>query len=232
MQSTPDILSTSMTLYSAAELREIDRTAIDDFGTDGFTLMSGAAAGAFEAILASWPLTNAVVAWCGTGNNGGDGLVLAGLAAKAGLSAIAVICGDRQKIRGTAGQALAFALDHDVRVIDAGELTVLPETTDRTIMVDALLGTGASGSPRGIIATAIAEINRSGSPVLAIDLPTGLDADTGETPGICIKADMTVTFIGLKRCFGNPVALQYCGRIVLDDLGIPAGVFRKALRQE
>jgi hydroxyethylthiazole kinase-like uncharacterized protein yjeF len=228
MQSEPDIQSTSTRVYSTAELREIDRIAIAESSDSGFGLMCLAGAGACKAMMTNWPGVEAVRVFCGTGNNGGDGLVLAGLAAKAGLQAQAILCGEQKRIMGNARQALEFALARQVEVLSVADLDSLSLPTGLTVIVDALLGTGTSGKPRETLARAIGMINQSGTPVISIDLPSGLDGDTGEAPGLCVRADMTVTFIGLKQGFRHPAAGQFCGRIVLDDLDIPTRIFRMA----
>jgi hydroxyethylthiazole kinase-like uncharacterized protein yjeF len=218
--------------FSAAQLREIDRIAIEDFGIDGFELMTRAARGAFESMMAFWPGTRAVHVYCGTGNNGGDGLVLAGLAREAGLQADVVICGDRNKIRGTALQALSFAEKRGVRIHENRTGVVEPKQDKHCVVVDALLGTGTVGQPGAALVPVITAINQGLAPVLALDLPSGLDADTGATPGVCVKAALTVTFIGMKNGFRNPNTSHYCGKIILESLGLPAAVYSQAAMQQ
>ncbi len=221
----PEIKNAIEQGYPAARIREIDRIAIEQYGMDGFELMSRAARGAFTALLQKWPDTKSICAFCGTGNNGGDALVLSALARQAGLQATALVCGKIDKITGTAREALDFALAKGVEVVEANGRPFPDILTRPLIIVDGLLGTGTTGSPRNVLVPAIETINESGCPVLSLDLPSGMDADTGDTPGVCVKADLTVTFIAMKTGLQGKLAKQNCGDIIIDDLDLPPEIF-------
>lgn len=215
--------------YTAAEVREMDRHAIEDLGIPGFELMHRAGAAAFAALRARWPKVQRLLVFCGTGNNGGDGFVIAALAHDAGLDAQIHLVGKPADVKGTAREALAFAearglqardvqafLDASVQRRTATATQEIPATT---VIVDALLGTGLSGEVRPAFRQAIDAINRSGLPVLAVDIPSGLCSDTGAVLGTCVKAELTVTFIGRKHGLVTGEGPAHCGTVVFDSLG-------------
>lgn len=216
--------------YTAAEVREMDRHAIEDLGIPGFELMRRAGAAAFAALRTRWPHVRRLIVVCGTGNNGGDGFVIAALAHDAGLDAQIHLVGKPADVKGTAREALAFAEArglgaHDIQsfVDSAGALSaahaasVIPHDT---VIVDALLGTGLTGGVRPAFRHAIDAINRSKLPVLAVDIPSGLCSDTGAVLGACVKAALTVTFIGRKHGLVTGDGPAYCGTVVFDSLGV------------
>lgn len=183
------------TLHTAAETRALD-AAIIAAGTPGIVLMKRAARAALESLLSHWPEPSCITVFCGGGNNGGDGYLLAALAAERGISAHIIALVPPDTLTGDAATAQQYARTAGVTVADWHAGIDLPVTG---VIVDALLGTGSSGAPRGPFGAAIAAINDSGLPVLAIDLPSGLDADTGCAEGAVVIADATITFIALKR---------------------------------
>lgn len=213
--------------YLAADVRELDRVAIEEFGIPGFTLMQRAGTAAFNAMLARWPETRSVLCFCGSGNNGGDGYVIAALARQQGLSVTVIAVGDPERLGGDARQACEMALVEHVPVIPftavASDISGL--LTPDTVIVDALLGTGLTGNVRGDYAAAIEWINASGVPVLAADIPSGLCSDTGSILGAAVRADLTVTFIGCKLGQVTGDGPATCGILVFDDLGVPDGVY-------
>ncbi|WP_374088791.1 NAD(P)H-hydrate dehydratase [Methylomicrobium lacus] len=209
------------TLYCAAQVRELDRLAIEAFGIPGYQLMCKAGGAAFECITAKWPETRLLAVFCGSGNNAGDGYVIARLALEAGLDALVVSIGGPEKLK---GDALTAFRDYSeaggrVTVFDPGRVI------EADLLVDALLGTGLDRPVSGLYADAIAAINRSGLPVVAVDIPSGLHADTGNAMGCAVKADCTVTFIGLKQGLFTGQAAEYVGEIVYDALAVPDEVF-------
>lgn len=211
--------------YTAAQVRALEQHAIEVQGIPAFELMQRAGKAAFATLREQWPRARRVLVFCGTGNNGGDGCVIAALAHDAGLAVELYLAGTRADIKGTARQALAFV---DARALAIQEAPALPDfraEPGHTVIVDALLGIGLSGAVRPPIARAIAAINASGLPVLAVDLPSGLCSDTGAVRGACIKAAVTVTFIGCKRGLVTGAGPAQAGTVVLDTLGIDtAGV--------
>ena len=205
-------------LYRAAQVRELDRIAIQERGIPGFELMSRAGAEVFQQIKKQWPDARSVAVFCGSGNNAGDGYIVAGLALVAGLDVYVYAVSEPEKLRGDA----LTAYQHY-------QGTVLPfqseQAVNADVLVDALLGTGLDRPVTGLYAEAIQTINAQSSPVIAVDIPSGLNADTGNAMGCAVKADCTVTFIGLKQGLFTGQAAEYCGEICFAQLGIPDDVF-------
>jgi hydroxyethylthiazole kinase-like uncharacterized protein yjeF len=182
-------------LYTAAETRAID-AAIIAAGTPGIVLMKRAARAALETLLMHWPEPACITVFCGGGNNGGDGYLLAALAKDKGIATQIIALIAPENLNGDAAIASEYAESTGVTITDWQPGVEMPTAG---ILVDALLGTGAIGAPRDGFAAAVTAINDSGLPVLAIDIPSGLDADTGCAEGAVVEADVTVTFVALKR---------------------------------
>lgn len=210
-------LSRPRQLYTAAQVRELDRRAIEDHGVDGYELMTRAAAAAFRGLRLRWPGARRLAVYCGGGNNGGDGIVLARLARDAGLEVELGLAGDPGRLRGAAGRAWA---DWDAQATGLAE----PDPAAADVVVDALLGTGLDRPVEGAIADAIEAINAAGRPVLAIDIPSGLDADRGAVLGTAVGAELTVTFIGAKRGLYTGAGVDHAGTVLFDTLALPAAI--------
>lgn len=208
-------------LYTAAQTRALDHCAIHDHGIPGGVLISRAAQAAFRHLLELWPEPGRVQVLCGTGNNGGDGFLVADLAHKRGIEVTVFQVGDAAKIAGDALIARQQALANGVKIVPFGKELLVAEG----VLVDALLGTGLGGDVRGAYADAIAAINACDVPVLAVDIPSGLCADTGRVLGAAVRADITVTFIALKRGLFTLQAPDYTGAIEFSDLAVPPGVY-------
>ncbi len=210
------------TLYTAGQTRALDQCAIEKHGIAGVTLMARAAAVAFRYLLELWPETDAITVFCGTGNNGGDGYLLADLAHKRGIGATVVQLGDSSKITGDALLAREQAMANGVPVcsFDSHQMPI------DGVLVDAMLGTGLGGTLRGEYPAVISAINSSHLPVLAIDIPSGICSDTGRVLGDAVRADLTVTFIGMKRGLFTFEAPEYTGAVQFADLGVPASVYQ------
>ncbi len=210
-------------LYRAQDVRELDRIAIADMGIPGYTLMTRAGAAAFRVLQYSWPRARQVAVLCGTGNNGGDGLVVARLAHEAGLPTEVFLLGKAAQLSGDARQAYEALLAAGARV--------MPFAPDRwpsaAVAVDALFGTGLDREVVGLHREAIAILNQQSAPVLSLDIPSGLHADTGTPLGIAVRAAKTVSFIALKQGLFTGQGPDYCGEIVCDDLAVPAEVYRR-----
>jgi len=212
-------------LYTAAQTRELDRCAIEDFGVPGIVLMSRAAQASFECLLGVWPETTQVYVLCGTGNNGGDGYLIADLAHKRGIEARVIQLGDASKIGGDALTARQQAIANGVPVQAFGPGCL--DVGAGGVLVDAMLGTGVGGDVRGAYRDAIVQINHSGLAVLAVDIPSGLCSDTGRVLGVAVRADVTVSFIGLKRGLFTLDAPDYTGAIHFTDLQVPTEVYAR-----
>lgn len=210
-------------LYRAAQVRALDRIAIAEFKLPGATLMERAGAACFAQLLACWPTARSVGVLCGAGNNGGDGFVIARLAHAAGLPVCVLHVAERDKIHGDALIALQRLEAAGVSV-NAWDAAALPACD---VWVDALLGTGLSGEVSGVWRAAIAALNASGQPILAVDLPSGLDADTGHVLGEAVRASATVTFVGMKQGLLTGAGPEHCGRLSFDALDIPTAVFAR-----
>ncbi|MGE8190433.1 NAD(P)H-hydrate dehydratase [Pseudomonas sp. NPDC086278] len=199
-------------LYSAAQVRALDASLIAA-GTSGFELMQRAARATWRALVRQWPSASELTVLAGHGNNAGDGYLVAVLAQRAGWSVQVLAVGDPQRLQGDAALAHAEAMAENVLV---EPWTAQAEL--RGIVLDALLGTGLTGDAREPYASAIAAINASRLPVAAVDIPSGLCADTGRVLGVAVRADLTVTFIGLKLGLFTGDAADVVGELVFNDL--------------
>ncbi|WP_028621999.1 bifunctional ADP-dependent NAD(P)H-hydrate dehydratase/NAD(P)H-hydrate epimerase [Pseudomonas sp. Ant30-3] len=199
-------------LYSAAQVRAIDASLIAA-GTPGFELMQRAARATWRALVRQWPTANELSVVAGHGNNAGDGYLVALLAQRAGWQVRVLAAGEPQRLQGDAARAHAEAVAEGV---DVKAWTAHAEL--RGIVLDALLGTGVRGEVREPYASVIAAINASGLAVAAVDIPSGLCADSGRLLGAAVRADLTVTFIGLKVGLFTGDAADVVGELVFNDL--------------
>ena len=208
-------------LYTAAQVRALDRAAIDGHGIPGIVLMQRAGRAVWKLISDRYPTRAPLHIVCGIGNNGGDGYIVARLAAERGVAVDVRVVGDVTRIKGDA--QLAF------NAMRAAGVDALPFDSatrfDEGIIVDALLGTGLNGSVRVEHAAAIDAINASALPVVAVDIPSGLCSDTGSVLGVAVRASHTVTFIGRKRGLFTGAANACCGEVHFDDLAVPAAIY-------
>jgi hydroxyethylthiazole kinase-like uncharacterized protein yjeF len=207
-------------LYRAEQVRELDRTAIEDHGIPGAELMERAGRAAFDLLRRRWPDAHDITIVCGIGNNGGDGYVVARYAQSNGLGIRVLQLGDAQRLR---GDALLMA----TRFREGGgtpePFRGLPQRTD--IIVDAILGTGLERDVTGEWAGVIDAINAHPAPVLSIDIPSGLHSDLGRILGTAVEADATISFIGLKQGMFTGSGPDCCGEIRFDALQVPAMVY-------
>lgn len=201
-------------LHRAESVRELERELIEQQGIGSFTLMRRAARAVLQHLLARYPAPGTLRIFCGSGNNGGDGYALASLARQQGLAVELIACGDSTKITGDALQARQCALQDGISV---SEFQQDMDITDGVI-VDALLGIGLTAAVRTEAAEVIAVINNSSCPVVAIDLPSGLCADTGQVFGVAVTAQLTVTLVGVKPGLLTGVGPDYCGQLQFSDL--------------
>ncbi|MFO1408584.1 MAG: NAD(P)H-hydrate dehydratase [Steroidobacteraceae bacterium] len=206
----------SVALYSAAQVREFDRRAIADFRIAGYELMTRAARATLDALVAAWPEARSIAVLCGTGNNGGDGLVLARLARQRGLDVRVVTLGYPAALRGDAQRAWQDYAHSGGRSTPWG-----PAVLDCDVVVDAMFGTGLAREIDGEARTIVEAVNARGRPVLAMDMPSGLDSDTGRPHGVAVRADLTVTYLAHKVGCHVAEGPACVGRLLLDDLGVP-----------
>ena len=219
-------------LYRADEVRQLDRIAIEQFGIDGFMLMQRAGQCCLAGLLQRWPDTRRLLVFAGSGNNGGDACIVAGLAREQGLQVELVLLHDPAHCKGDARRAWQWAISRRVMscplsaVLESDAATVpCPRTT---VIVDGLLGTGLDREVAADYRTAIDWINRSNTPVLAIDIPSGLNADTGMPMAAAVVADLTATFVGLKQGLLTGVAGNHVGQLLFSDLDLPPQVYSAA----
>jgi len=212
--------SQALPLYTAAGVRELDRLAIEEQGIPGYTLMCRAGQALRDCITTHWPTCKRINILCGSGNNGGDGYVLARLLCEAGLDVTVQHLSDPAQLKGDA--ATAFA---DFKS-GGGEATAFDgELKDASIQVDALLGTGLTRAVEGLWRQVIEAINAQSAPVLAVDVPSGLDADTGVIHGVAVQAQRTMSFIGRKRGLYTAQGVDCTGRIEFSSLDVPEAVY-------
>lgn len=213
-RKTPDSLTYK--LVSAEQVRQHEREAARLSNCTMYELMQRAGKGAFSQLLKAYPKARNILVLVGWGNNAGDGYIVASLAKQYGLKVV-VACADIEHVvSGDALQAQQGWLKID------GELT-RAENIDFgcfDVVVDALLGNGLRGEIRPLIHAIIRRLNQSSLPVLSIDLPSGLNADTGQPMPIAVKAEHTVTFVAIKPGLVTGIGLTHCGSLTLDDLAI------------
>lgn len=182
--------------------------------------MRRAGAASFAALRRRWPTARGIAVVCGPGNNGGDGWVVANLAQEAGLAPVVCAIGDMNTLGADAAAARSAALAAGVEV--RPDLSAVGSSE---LIVDALFGIGLTRAAEGEYRFAIDAMNATARPILAIDVPSGLNADTGASPGSVVNAEATITFIGLKSGLVTGMAADYVGALEVDTLGIPGAVF-------
>lgn len=211
------------TLYRAEGARALDRVAIEEFGIPGIVLMERAGEAAFNLLRKRWPRARHIAVLCGGGNNGGDGFVLARHAHRQRLPVTVFLLADPQNLHGEALEAYR-AMTREGLVAEQ----VLPDTlAGYDVLVDALLGTGLSADVRDPFRHAIELVNAARRPVLALDIPSGLSADSGAVLGAAVRAEATITFIGLKQGLLTGAGPGLCGEIQFDSLQVPADVHER-----
>ncbi|HMC75610.1 MAG TPA: NAD(P)H-hydrate dehydratase [Vicinamibacterales bacterium] len=219
-----------MRVLNTQQMREADRQTIDDVGLPSIVLMENAGRQAVAAMEAAFEdlLTSKVGVLCGRGNNGGDGFVVARTLAQRGIEATVFLLGSVGDVRGDARVNLEILGRVGLTVVEittAQEWELhFSEISECDLIVDAIVGTGFHGPLTGLLETVVADVNGLGVPVVAIDLPTGVSADSHELEGEAIEASMTVTLAAPKIPLILPPADVYGGDLVIADIGIPAAV--------
>ena len=221
-----------MQVVTAGIMKRLDRKAIEEFGLPGLVLMENAARGAVGAIFRSFPdlLQRKVAVLAGGGNNGGDGLAVARYLINRGVACRVYLLAPRKRIKGDAAANLEILTRYGGEVVEILNATELEarrrEIAEHDLIVDGIFGTGLNAAVTGVLAEIIGWINSLGKPVVAIDIPSGLDADSGEALGSCIEASLTVTFGLLKRGLLIQQGPRLCGRVVLIDISLPSEAIR------
>jgi NAD(P)H-hydrate epimerase len=240
------------------QVRRVDEVAIARYGFSGLVLMENAGRGVVDALLEIDRNPGRVLIVCGKGNNGGDGFVIARHLSMRGVRSTVVLLGDSANLTGDAlanwrilqhcsveghvdpplrgGNRASERLGHMGGIEihrftgDASELVKALDrvATAATWIVDAMLGTGASGEPREPIATAIRWMNEQPAQRLAVDIPSGLDCDAGVAAAATVRADVTCTFVAMKRGFLAPAARRYLGEVRVVSIGLPESLAREA----
>ena len=216
-------------VMSRDEVRAFDAWAINELGIPGVVLMENAGRSCAELIKEK--LTGVsnpkVCIFCGTGNNGGDGYVIARHLLNSGFEVAVVICGERGKIKGDAKINLdvleGLGQKTEQLSIDGGDIAgqVKTFTAGADMLVDAIFGTGLNGQLNDKYKELIESINSQGCPILAVDIPSGLDCDSGEPLGAAIRAGWTVTFAAVKRGFSiSKTAGEYTGEVYVAPIGV------------
>ena len=224
-----------MKALSREQIREVDRVAIEERGVPGVMLMENAGRSvADQAVNLRAGSREKVCILCGRGNNGGDGYVAARHLALRGLKPVVFIFAPLQDIRGDARINLDILMQTDtptIQIEQPSHLAAIEEQCrDAAVIIDALLGTGAKGSVREPMAGAIRIANAARPPILAVDIPSGLEADTGEVLGCCIEATVTVTFVAPKLGFFKAEGPSKVGQVVIADIGLPHELWPDGLR--
>jgi len=220
-----------MLLTTAEQMRELDRRASDEFGIPSIILMENAGLRTFDVVydILQEIGGNRVTVVCGKGNNGGDGFVVARHLSQAGADVEVYLIGRKDDVKGDARVNLKIAEKSDIPITELTDLSDLMYSLDESdLIVDAIFGTGIKGEITGLARDVIDTINASGKYVVSVDMPSGLDSDTGQVLGSCVKADATVTFALPKIGLAAYPGISYAGEVTVVDIGIPELAFRTA----
>ncbi len=206
--------SSKTAIYQARQIRSIELLARDELGLDEDELMARAGSAAFSSLCLLYPAVRSIAVFCGSGNNAGDGYILARLAKEKGYSVVVNQSKSIENLPPAAQHAALQALASGIycQCIDD------PLDSEVELIVDALLGIGLKGVVHGSMATAINQINDAKLPVLSLDVPSGLDADSGRVMGVSVVASHTLTFIGYKLGLMTLDGPDYCGEIICHNL--------------
>ena len=210
------------------QVRDADKNAVRLLGIPSIVLMENV--GRQVADVAQEMLggldTKSVAVVAGAGNNGGDGFVAARHLAMRGAKVVTFLLSDESKLAGDAqiNFQVIQKLKHDIVIVGENEIGLLAARLRKfDLILDAIGGTGISGPLRGPVALAVEQVNAAKRPVLAVDIPTGLDCDEGIVYGPAVKASVTITFVARKKGFDNPASQIYTGSVKVADIGIPPG---------
>src|SRR5438477_2596018 len=215
-----------MKILTAEQMRNIDRRATERFGVPSIVLMENAALAVLDAIFEHYATIERAAIFCGTGANGGDGLAVARHLENRGVVPTVLIAGDRAKFSGDARVNLEICERLNIPIYDIRDTDHVDEAiahaSDADLIVDAIFGTGLNRAPDGVYAEVIRAIAELRIPVIAVDLPSGANASSGEPFDPCVHAEVTVTFAAPKICHVFDPAATFCGEIIVADIGIPS----------
>ena len=221
-------------MLTRVQVRDVDRRALDDYGLPGIVLMENAGRNA-AALLRVLGINGPVAICCGKGNNAGDGFVVARHLENAGIPVTVFLAVASIHLAGDAAVNFGVLRRAGTRIIEppVGGIQSLwsSELAGADWIVDALLGTGTAGPLREPFLSAIAAINQSGRRVFALDLPSGLDCDTGQALGGCIRAAHTATFVARKPGFDADGAMALTGEVHVIDIGIPRRLLQEVIHE-
>jgi len=216
-------------LMSRDEVRAFDAWTINELGVPGIVLMENAGRSCAQFIIETLSKIKKpkVSIFCGTGNNGGDGFVIARHLLNAGFAVTVVVCGNIAKIRSDARVNLDVLIGLGLKIerldMEGTEIIdarVIKLANEANMIIDAIFGTGLTGTLRDEYKQLIESINELGCPILSVDIPSGLDCDTGQPLGAAIKANCTVTFVAVKKGFVFEDAKAYTGDIFIASIGV------------
>jgi len=214
------------TPLSREEVRACDAAALKRYGISGIVLMENAGGAAAREALAmlTEPRHSKVCILAGTGNNGGDGFVVARHLYNAGVTVDVLVCGARDRIGGDGKVILEIIEKMGLSIHWLEEKTAKERIAEicggADLLAAGLRGTGTAGEPRGVVREAIEAVNAAGKPILSLDIPSGLDCDTGEPLGAAVRAERPVPFAANKKGFLNPSSKPYTGTVIVASIGI------------
>ena len=215
------------------QVREYDRRAIEDYHIPGIVLMENAARGVADVAiqhLKDDPYDNTdTVILCGSGNNGGDGLAIARLLHIAGINVTIALTDDPGRFRGDALTNWRIVEAMELPVKSLSQFSLMHDACQPRLIIDAIYGTGLSERPRNaeLLERQVGEISVICADVIAVDVPSGVDCDTGEPLGPCLSATKTVTFVAQKAGFANPKSREFTGEVIVADIGAPRELLAK-----
>ncbi|MBN1350912.1 NAD(P)H-hydrate dehydratase [candidate division KSB1 bacterium] len=217
-------------VVKASEMAEMDRKTIQELGIPGITLMENAGLGVVREIerISGCLRNKCILIFCGKGNNGGDGYVVARHLLNRGANVETYLIGEKAQLKGDALINCQILESMRHRIIEIATVEQLPDAKDADLLVDGLLGTGVIGPVKGLMADVIKFMNNCNAPVVAIDLPSGMEADTGAVKGECIRAVCTVTMALLKRGLLFSPGREFAGKVVPVDISMPLFVIKES----
>ena len=213
------------------QVREVDRRAIEQYGIPGIVLMENASRAAADAAIQmlDGDCVGEILIVCGGGNNGGDGLAVARHLHICGADVVVALAVDPATYKGDA--LINWNIVSEMKLPALTATPAIIERSEPLLVVDAIFGTGLQHPPRSPASDLIAAINRSRSPVLSIDVPSGLDCNTGQPLGECVNAERTVTFVAEKVGFATPEARRHLGHVTIAGIGCPPELIVEVFRE-